>query len=161
MAGFVVRGPAAVLKADHHLAFGAEHDPLERVGEVGFVDDVVVATGCKERSLVDEIREIRPDHAGGRRRDSPEVDVRPERHVARVHAEDRFPAGPVGRLHRDPAVETSGSEQGLVEDVGAIGRTDDDHVRGRVEPVHLGQDLIQGLLAFVVAAAETPDSRRA
>ena len=124
VAGFVVRGPAAVLRADHHLAFGAEHDPLERVGEVGFVDDLVVATSGEERSLVDEIREVRPDHAGRRRRDPAEVDVRPERHVARVHVEDRLPPGPVGRLYRDPAVEASGSEQGLVEDVGAIGRTD-------------------------------------
>ena len=34
VAGLVVGGPAPVLLADHHAARGAEHDPLERVGEV-------------------------------------------------------------------------------------------------------------------------------
>ena len=41
--GFVVGGAAAVFDAHHHLPFGTEHDPLERVGEVGFVDDVVAS----------------------------------------------------------------------------------------------------------------------
>ena len=34
MAGLVVGGAPAVVLGDHHLALGAEHDPLERVGEV-------------------------------------------------------------------------------------------------------------------------------
>ena len=161
VAALVVGGAAPVLGAHHHLPLGAEHDPLERVGEVGFVDDLVAAPCRQQRSLVDEIREIRADHARRRRRDPAEVDVGPERHAARVHPEDRLAAGAVGRLHRDPAVETAGAEQGLVEDVGPVGRADDDHAGGRVEAVHLGQDLIQRLLAFVVAAAEAGDSGRA
>src|SRR2546422_1628267 len=36
-----------------------------------------------------------------------------------------------------PPVETTGAKQGLIENVGPVGRTDDDHIRGRVEPVHL------------------------
>src|SRR5580765_995563 len=43
---------------------------------------------------------------------------------------------------------------GVVEDVRTVGRADHDHVGGGVEPVHLGQDLVQRLLALVVAAAE-------
>ena len=38
VAGLVVGGPAAVLVGDHDAALGAEHDPLERVGEVLAVD---------------------------------------------------------------------------------------------------------------------------
>src|SRR5438093_1065473 len=76
-----------------------------------------------------------------------------------MHPEDRLSAGTIGRLHRNPAVEPTRAQQRLVEHVGAVRRADDDHVRGRVEAVHLGQNLIQGLLALVVAAAEARDSR--
>ena len=108
---------------------------------------------CREqRSLVDEVREIRSDHARCRGRDATEVDVGPERHAPRVHFEDRLPAGAVGRLHRDPPVEPARAKQGLVEHVGPVGRADDDHAGGRVESVHLGEDLVQRLLSLVTAA---------
>src|SRR6185312_6553709 len=66
----------------------------------------------------------------------------------------RSTPGAVGRLHRDPAVEAARAQQRLVEHVRAVGRPDHDHVGGGVEPVHLRQDLVQRLLALVVAAAE-------
>jgi hypothetical protein len=77
-----------------------------------------------------------------------------------VHLEDGGPPGPVGRLNRDPAVEAARAEKRLVEHVGPVGRADHDHARGGVEAVHLGQDLVQRLLALVVAAAEARDARR-
>ena len=161
VATLVVGGKAPVFRAHHHLPLGAEHDPLERVGEVGFVDDLVVPSCRQQRSLVGEVREIRTDHARRRRRDPAEVDIWCERHCPRVHLEDRLAAGTVGRLHRNPPVEAAGSKQGLVEDVGPVGRADDDHAAGGVEAVHLGQDLIQRLLALVVAAAEAGNTGRA
>jgi hypothetical protein len=60
-----------------------------------------------------------------------------------------------------PPVETTRAKQSLVEDVRAVGRADHDHAGRRVEPVHLGQDLVQRLFAFVVAAAEAGDAGRA
>jgi hypothetical protein len=89
------------------------------------------------------------------------VDVRPKRHATRVHLQDRFAAGAVGRLHGDSPVEPAGAKQRLVEHVGAVGGADDDHAGGRVETVHLGQDLVQRLLALVVAAAEAGNAGRA
>ena len=40
---FVVGRAAPVLLAHHHLALGAEHDPLERIGEVGLLDRFVAS----------------------------------------------------------------------------------------------------------------------
>src|ERR1019366_8537129 len=42
-----------------------------------------------------------------------------------------------------------------VQDVGPVGGGDDDDTFGRVEAVHLREHLVEGLLALVVAAAET------
>ena len=47
-----------------------------------------------------------------------------------------------------------GPQERRVEDVGAVGGGDDDHVGVRVEAVHLDEDLVEGLLALVVRAAE-------
>ena len=72
----------------------------------------------------------------------------------RVDPQDLDAAFHVGPVEDHLAVEAPGTQQRRVEHVGAVGRRDDDHVRVRVEAVHLDEDLVQGLLALVVAAAE-------
>ena len=50
------------------------------------------------------------------------------------------------------AIEAAGAEQGRIEHLGAVGGAHDDHALAGVEAVHLGEQLIQGLLALLVAA---------
>ena len=47
-----------------------------------------------------------------------------------------------------------GAQQRRVEDVGPVRGRDQDDVVLQLEPVHLDEELVQGLLALVVAAAE-------
>ena len=107
MARLVVGGAAPVFGADHHLALGAEDDPLERVGEVGLGDKFVIPPRREQGCFVDEICEVGADHSRCPGGQPAEIDVRPERHATRVHAEDRLAARPVRRLHGDPAVEAA------------------------------------------------------
>ena len=83
-----------------------------------------------------------------------EVDVRRQRHLADVDLEDALAADDVGIRHDDLAVETAGTQQRRVEHVGAVGRGDEDDALVRLEAVHLDEQLVQRLLALVVAAAE-------
>src|SRR5690606_21525856 len=53
----------------------------------------------------------------------------------------------------DLAVEAAGPQQRRVEDVGPVGGRDEDDAGAGVEPVHLDEQLVEGLLALVVAAA--------
>ena len=46
------------------------------------------------------------------------------------------------------------------EDVAGIDEAEDDHVGARLEAVHLGEDLVERLLALVMAAAEPADGAR-
>ena len=59
-----------------------------------------------------------------------------------------------GRSSVDVAVEPARPQQRRVEHVGTVGRRDDDDVGVGVETVHLDEELVQRLLALVVAAAE-------
>ena len=68
--------------------------------------------------------------------------------------QDLLAAADVGQRHDDLAVEAARAQQRRIEHVGTVGRGDDDHAHRRLEAVHLDQQLVQRLLALVVAAAE-------
>ena len=109
----------------------------------------------EQRRLVDEVRQVGADHAGRRRRDPAQVDVRAEREPARVHRENRLATLAVRGLHRDAPVEPAGAEQGRIEDIGPVRGGDHHHGLALVEAVHLDEKLVEGLLPLVVAATET------
>ena len=68
--------------------------------------------------------------------------------------EDLAAADAVGPVDDDLAVEAAGAQQRRVEDVGPVRGRDQDDVVLQLEPVHLDEELVQGLLALVVPAAE-------
>ena len=83
-----------------------------------------------------------------------QVDVGRQRHLAHMHLEDLLAADDVRIGHHDLAVEAAGAQQRRVEHVGPVGGGDEDDALVRLEAVHLDQQLVQRLLALVIAAAE-------
>jgi hypothetical protein len=69
-----------------------------------------------------------------------------------VDAENGFAALHVGFVHDDLPVEPARAEQRGIEHLGPVRRRHDDDALARVEPVHLGQQLVQRLFALFVAA---------
>ena len=68
--------------------------------------------------------------------------------------EDLLAPQAIRTVDDDLAVEAPGPQQRRIEDVGPVGGGDQDDVVLHLEPVHLDEQLIQRLLALVVAAAE-------
>ena len=77
-----------------------------------------------------------------------------QRLAACVDLEDLDAALAVGAVDHDLAVEAARAQQRRVEDVGPVGGGDQDDVVLHLEAVHLDQQLVERLLALVVAAAE-------
>ena len=71
-----------------------------------------------------------------------------------MDTEDLLASLDVGKSHGDLAVETSGTQEGGIEDVGTVRRGDDDDPVLGVESVHLDEELVEGLLALVMSAAD-------
>ena len=71
-----------------------------------------------------------------------------------MHPQDALAPGQVGLGDDDLPVEAARPQQRRVEDVGPVGGGDHDHAALGVEAVELDQQLVQRLLALVVAAAE-------
>ena len=72
-----------------------------------------------------------------------------------MHLEDIHAAFQVGIVDGDLPVEAAGAQQRGVEDVAAVGGRHDDDAFVHRKAVHLHQQLVKGLFALVVTAAQT------
>ena len=117
-------------------------------------DHALVLARGHQGGLVDQVGEVGAREAGGAAGQGLDVDVGRQRHVAHVHAQNLFAATDVRVRHHHLTVETARTQQGRVEHVGPVGGGHQDDALVGLEAVHLDQQLVQGLLALVVAAAE-------
>ena len=138
--------PRPPLRAGDHL--------FDRLLDVAHVDRAAVAPRRQDRTLVDEIFQVRAGEARGLLGDRIEVHVRSQRFAPGVDREDRAPPVHVRPIDDHAPIEASRPEKRRVEDIRPIGGRDHDHVGVRVEAVHLDQDLVERLLPLVVASAE-------
>ncbi len=155
MTGLVVGGVLALFLGHHHrAALGAHHDLVLGALEVLHVDEALVGARGEQRRLVDEVGKVGAGHTGRATRQDVGAHVGGKRHLAHVHQEDLLAAADVGQADHHLAVEAAGAQQRRVEHVGAVGGGDHDDAGVGLEAVHLDQQLVQCLLALVVAAAE-------
>ena len=71
-----------------------------------------------------------------------------------MHPEDLLPPPDVGQGDHHLPIETARTQKRRIQHVRPVGGRDDDDPLVPVEPVHLDQQLVEGLLALVVAAPE-------
>ncbi len=151
----VVRGDLLLLVGhDPRTLLRTGHDAVDRLVQHLVVDQLLVGARGEQRRLVQHVRQVRAGEAGGALGDGRQVDVRRDRLALLVHLEDVQPALEVRAVDGDLPVEAAGAQQRRVQDVGAVGGGDQDDAALDVEAVHLDQQLVEGLLALVVAAAE-------
>ena len=156
MPAFVIGGETLLLLGHHHrAAFGAHHHLVLGGLELRHGDETLAAARRQQRRLVDEVGEVGAGEAGRAARERARLDVGRQRHLLHVHLEDLLAADDVGVRHHDLTVEAARTQQRGIENVGAVRRRDEDDALIGLEAVHLDQQLVQRLLALVIAAAET------
>ena len=156
VAGFVVsRDAFFFVRDDHALALGAHQHFVFGQFEIMHGHNFLVVARRVERGFVDQVREIRAGKSRRAARDDADVDIFTERNLTRVNLQNAFAAAHIRTGDDDPPIKSPGSQQGRIQNVGPVCRSNQDHAVVRFKPVHLNQQLIQSLLAFVVSAAET------
>ena len=156
MARFVERNGATSFLVHHAvLALGAGHQALHGLVDLGHGDVRLVAASGEQRGFVHEVHEVGAGHAARELRDARQVDIGTDGLVLRVHRKNLLAAANVGRIDHDLAVETARTKQSRVQNVNAVRRRDEHHGLVLLEAVHLDEQLVQGLLALIVAAAQT------
>ena len=136
--------------------FGAEPHghPFQGVVHRLLIDGRAVAPGREDRRLVDQVGQVGTGEARGAPRPERQGDVLPQGPTAAMDAEDRLPPAAVGQFHQDLAVETAGAQQGGIQHVGPVSGRQQDHAGVVFKAIHFGEQLVEGLLPFVVAAAD-------
>src|SRR6266511_2924603 len=114
----------------------------------------LVVAGGQECRLVDHVCQVGAGEPGGTPGEGVQVDVWRERLALRVYSKNGLTALHVRPVDGDLAVEAAGAQQRRVEDVRTVRRGDEDDAALGVEPVHLDEQLVEGLLALVVPTAE-------
>ena len=134
------------------LLFGAGDDRLKGHEQIVLIDRLASVAHSTQRGLVDQIGQIGAHAACSGLGDLLQIHVLGQTDVAGMDLQGSQTAGQIGTVHRDAAVETAGTQQGLVQHLGTVGGGQNDDTLGGVETVQFGQQLVQGLLALVVAA---------
>ena len=147
--------PALFRAQDPVLLLLADQDDFHSLEKIRLADNAAALLDGEDGGLVDHVREVGTDGAGGGQRDLPEVDGLIHAHVLCMDAEDLLPSLQVGLVHDHAAVKTARTQERLVEDLRAVGCRQDEQSAGSIETVHLSQKLIECLLALVIAAAVT------
>ena len=117
-------------------------------------DHALVAARGQQGRFVDEVGEIGAGETGRTTSDHLGVDIGRQRHVAHVNLEDLLAAHHVRIRHDDLAVEAARTQQRRIEHVGTVGGGHEDHALIGFKAIHLDEELVQRLLALVIAAAE-------
>ena len=151
----ISRVATLVFRHDHALALRAHEDFVFGFFKVLHFHNAGVASCRHEGRFVAQVGQIGTAHARCTASDDAGVHVLADWDFAHVHSQDLFAAANVGQGDINLAVKTTGAQKRCIQDVGAVGGSHHNHAEVGFKAVHLDQHLVEGLLAFVVATAQT------
>ena len=137
---------------DGVLLLVAGDDDLDALFQVCLRGKASAVAHGAQRCFVHDVGKLRAGSAGGHARDLVEVDVLGDLDLLRVDLQDSLASLEVGQLHRHAAVEAARARERGVEGFGAVRGGENDDAVVALKAVHFGEQLVQGLLALVVAA---------
>ncbi len=115
---------------------------------------LTVIFGCQQGRFVEEVFKVCPCEACCCPGNFIQIDIKAQRLVAGVYPKDFLPALDIRIADHNLAVEASGTQQRRVQYIPPVGRRDDDDAFVLAKAVHFNQQLVQGLLPFIVPAAK-------
>ena len=133
------------------------NDRLEGHQQVFLIHQLTALAHSPESSLIDQIGKVSAHRAGRGLGDLPQVHIVGQPDLPGVYLQRIQPSLKVGLVHDDPAVEPAGTEQCLVQNLGAVGRRQTHDALGRLKAVDLAEQLVERLLLLgIVPVAVVP-----
>ena len=156
MTGLVVGHQTLALLAHHAvLLLRTSHDALNGVIDLIHGDLAELTASGKNRGLIQQIGQISTGETRGAAGHLVEVNVFGQGLAAGMHAEHLETAAVIGAIHHHLAVKATRTHQGLIQHIRAVGGRNNDDSGVAFKAIHLRQELVQGLLTLVIAAAKT------
>ena len=152
MADLVVRNNLLLVIGQHRgLALLTGDDDLHRLLKIVLRSALATLADGAQGALVDDVGQVGARGTGRGAGNRGQVDWRLRLHALGMQLKNVLTAGQIGQLDGDAAVKTTGAQQGRVKAVGAVGSSENDNTLVVIKAVHLGQQLVERLLALVVA----------
>ena len=148
-----VEGDAVTLLFGGHLILLLQttDDAVDGVHKVITGDELLASAGSDEGCLITYIGDVSTREAWGTSCQEVDVDRFVDLQRAKVHEEDLLTVVDVGKVYIDLTVEAACTQEGGVEDVGAVRSSQHDDPAIGAEAVHFGEELVQRILTLVVA----------
>ena len=150
----LVDGDGAFFLLGHHLRglLQTADNAVHGIDEVLFAH-LFRAVACgNEGRFVADVGDVGAREARCLPGEEFDIEVRVELERGQVYLEDSHAFGEFGQVHVDLSVKSSGAEEGVVEDFHAVGGGEHNHARVGAEAVHFGEQLVERVLALVVAS---------
>ena len=156
MADLVIgHDPALFFAHDAVLFLLADQDLLDSFKQIFLAHILAMILDRVDGGFVDHIGKVGSHGAAGRQSNFFKIDGLIHLDRFGVDLQNGDTALEVGTVNNDAAVKTAGTQKGLIQDLGTVGRADDQDTLGCLESVHLGKQLVQGLLTLLIASAVT------
>ena len=137
---------------DGVLLLIAGDDHLNALLQIRLGSEAASVTDGAQGGLVDDVGQLCTGSAGGHAGHLVEVHILGDLDLLGVDLQNILAALQIRQLHRHAAVEAAGTGQRGVQRLGAVGGRQNDDAVVALKAVHLGEQLVQGLLPLVVAA---------
>ena len=161
VADFVVGHGAAFERIEQAVAFFEPgHDALDGGSKVSQRDLAGLTPRGHDGRFIDQIGQIGPRKPRRQCRHLAQRQVLGQGDAPHMHLQNLHPARTVGFVHQHLPVKPARAQQGRVQNFRAVGGRQNDHARRGVKTVHLGQQLVEGLLLFVVPAPAAQHAAR-
>ena len=166
MGGQAVHGhrvPGLVNGSGPEIPAGLDMAVLGRTGndlhegfvDVLHVDDRPIIPGGHNGRFIQKVAQIRSGKAGGSPGNGAQADGIIQLLILGVDPKDFLPALYIRAVYLNLTVKPAGTQQRGIQNIRTVGGSQDDDALGMAKAIHLHQQLVQGLLLFVVAAAQT------
>ena len=153
---FVIRRIALLVLGHHHgLALSAHHNLVFGELKMLHTHGANIGASGKQGGFVDQVSKVGAGKSGRSAGDLGRLDVFRQWHFTHVHLENLFATADIRQTNHHLAIKTSGAQQCRVQHVRAVGGSDHDNAIIHLKPIHFYQQLVKGLLTFIMPPTKT------
>ena len=151
MTGLMVGNGLLLIHGDDLVLFlQSSYDTVNGIKEILLLHHGLVSPGSYKRSLIAHVGNVSAGESRSLLGQEGDVKTFFEFDRAEVYLENGLPFLQVRKLHVYLPVKTACPEQCLVKDIGPVCGCKDDHSAVGAEPVHLGEELVKGVLPLII-----------
>ena len=152
MANLVIGNQALAAAIGERFALHASDDPINSVIDFSEGDRLFAAPGCEDRCLIEQVGEIGASKPGRATGNGFQGHLWRQLFVAAVDIENGKPPLDIGSVNRNLPIKAARAHQGRVEHIGTVGCRDDNDAAISLEPIHFGEQLVEGLLPLIISS---------